>query len=75
MRRYIGALVLVVGAATLLVGAEDRSRDEQKALDAITKLGGKITLDENAPGKPVMGVDLRGAAANDTDLASSAAPG
>src|SRR5262249_18133567 len=68
MRRYIGALV-VVGAAALLAAAEDRGADEQKAMDALTKLGSKITLDENAPGKPVVGVDLRGSAANDADLA------
>ena len=57
MRRYIGVLV-VCAASALLVAAEDRSADEQKAIDAVTKMGGKITVDEHAPGKPVVGVKL-----------------
>src|SRR5262249_31639861 len=68
MLRYIEALV-VIGAAVLLAVGEEGSVDEQKAIDALTKLGSKITRDENAPGKPVVGADLRGCVAHDSDLA------
>ena len=32
--------------------------DEEKAVKAIKKLGGSVTVDENAPGRPVVRVDL-----------------
>ena len=36
----------------------ERSDAEKKAIAAIKKLGGKVTLDEKKPGKPVISVDL-----------------
>ena len=32
--------------------------DQAKAIAEIEKLGGKVTVDEKSPGKPVMAVDL-----------------
>jgi hypothetical protein len=47
-----------------LVRADDA---EDKAVEAIKKLGGKVMRDENAEGRPVILVDLRGT--NTTDAA------
>jgi hypothetical protein len=46
MRLYVGALLLVCLPA-LFAAADDRSADDQKAIDAVLKLGGKVTLDES----------------------------
>src|SRR5262249_23951953 len=67
MRRYIA--VLAACAAALFVAAEDRSAEETKAIDAVVQLGGKITVDEDAPGKPVVGVSLKRCRITAADLA------
>ena len=41
----------------LLLAAAGRA-DEAAAVMAIKSLGGKVTLDDNQPGKPVVGVEL-----------------
>ena len=41
---------------------------EAKAVEAIKKLGGKVTRDDKLPGKPVIGVDLAFTAVTDEDL-------
>ena len=49
MRRYIVTAALVLcGLAAGLAASEQGNADEQKAIDAIKKLGGSITRDENA---------------------------
>jgi hypothetical protein len=72
VQRYIGALLLV-GASAWAAAAQQRSAQEQKAIDVLTKLGGKITVDQDAPGKPVAGVDLSFRAATDAMLKELAA--
>ena len=47
--------------------------DPAQATAEITKLGGKITVDDKAPGQPVVGVNLSGAAVSDQTLAILAA--
>ena len=44
--------------------------DRAKAIAEIEKLGGKVTIDEENPGKPVIGVDL--GATQVTDEAAAA---
>jgi len=41
---------------------------EEKAVDAILKLGGKVERDEKLPDRPVAGIDLRGTKATDVGL-------
>src|SRR5262249_41914234 len=48
--------------------ADERSAGEQKAIEVVQKLGGKITLDQDAPGKPVVAVDFRNSNVRDSDL-------
>jgi len=42
--------------------------DEAAAVKAIEKLGGRVTRDDNRPGKPVVFVDLRGPQVTDAGL-------
>jgi membrane-associated protease RseP (regulator of RpoE activity) len=44
------------------------NKDEAAAIDSIQQLGGKITLDEDAPGKPVYGVNFSDTHIGDDDL-------
>ena len=58
MRKIMGlslVFCLGLGLASASVLADDA---EDKAVEAITKLGGKVTRDDKLPGKPVIGVDL-----------------
>ena len=48
-----GCLLLLTAAPLLADDAED------KAVEAVKKLRGKVTRDEKAEGKPVVAVDLR----------------
>jgi hypothetical protein len=45
------------------------NEDQAKAVAKIQKLGGKVTVDEKSPDKPVIGVDLRHTKITDADLA------
>src|SRR5438309_1692113 len=49
--------------------AADEAADEQKAIDAIQKAGGKVETDADEPGKPAVGVDLGGDKVTDAELA------
>ncbi len=61
--RWIVNGVLVVALAVVFAGwgtpAAERISEEQ-AIAEIQKLGGKVTLDEKSPGRPVIAVDFRG---------------
>src|SRR5262245_3500831 len=54
----LGLLVLVVAGWA----------DEAAAVKAIEKLGGRVTRDDNRPGKPVVAVNLFGAKVTETGL-------
>jgi internalin A len=63
-------LALVALLAALMTPALKAEEDaEVKALATIKKLGGKVTRDETAPGKPVVQVVLSASKATDADLA------
>jgi hypothetical protein len=65
-RRVIGVLgVACILWPVALVRADDA---DDKAVEAVKKLGGKVMRDENAEGKPVILVDLRGTDATDATL-------
>ena len=69
MRRYIGAALVIVFLPAAFAVAEDRSADEQRAIDAIKALDGEVTVDEDAPGKPVVAARLQGNQIGDENLA------
>jgi hypothetical protein len=48
--------------------AAEPSADQAKAIAAIEKLGGKVTVDEKSPGKPVIGVTFSHMAIPDAGL-------
>src|SRR5260370_18484960 len=52
--RWLMTLALLGAGGTVGRGAEP----PDVAVDALTKLGGKVTRDAAAPGKPVLAVDL-----------------
>src|SRR5262245_33440384 len=62
-RRFALAVALALLASPLAAG-----ETEDQAVKAIEKLGGKITFDEKAPGKPVVAVNLYKAKVTDADL-------
>ena len=52
---------MLVGAVMLLACLCGAARaDEASAVNAVEKLGGKVTRDDKLPGKPVIGVNLGG---------------
>ncbi|HEY4233123.1 MAG TPA: PDZ domain-containing protein [Lacipirellulaceae bacterium] len=58
-------------SGTPLVETANRpNREEATAIDEIQKLGGKVTIDEDAPGKPVSGVDFSDTHISDDALRS-----
>ncbi len=66
MFRLMAFALAVLG---LCLGSSARADDaEDKAVAFVEKLGGKVTRDEKAPGKPVVGVDLGGTAVTDAGL-------
>jgi internalin A len=70
MRRIV-ALILVLGlllAVAVSSWAAETRLERAKAFDEIEKLGGKVTIDEKSPGKPVIGVDLGGTKVTDARL-------
>src|SRR5262245_65130401 len=62
MRRSVWAVTVLLTAA---VGIR---ADEEAAVKAVEKLGGKVRRDDKAPGKPVVAVDLRSTLTTDADL-------
>ena len=60
MNRIV-ALMLVLGLSLAVVAsgwAAEVNPEQAKAVAEIEKLGGKVTVDEKSPDKPVIGVDL-----------------
>jgi internalin A len=52
----------------LLILAVAGRADEAAAVKAVEKLGGKVTVDDKQPGKPVVGVELSGTKVTDAAL-------
>jgi hypothetical protein len=69
----------LTGAALLLAlvpwmtGCVRADKAEDKAVEAIQNLGGRITRDEKAKGKPIVGVDFARTKVTDADLKHLAA--
>jgi internalin A len=61
-------LVLGLLLAPVLCWAAEPNPDQAKAIAWIEKLGGKVTVDEKSPGKPVNSVNLRHTKVSDTEL-------
>src|SRR3954451_17907631 len=64
----VALLVSEIPGPTALAQASDV--EQERAVAAIEKLGGKVERDRTSPGHPVLGVDLRMTDATDKDLAS-----
>jgi hypothetical protein len=61
-------MALLALLCILCSSAPVRADAEDKAVEAIKKLGGSVMRDDNAAGKPVVRVDLRGTKTTDADL-------
>lgn len=64
-------MVLFVSALRILASssfAAPPRAEQEKAVAAIERLGGKVTFDETRPGKPVVGVDFTLTRASNADL-------
>ena len=63
---------IVTAALLLFTGpsawAQGDNAEQERAIAKVEKLGGKVELDEQRPGKPVIKVDLRRTKATDADL-------
>ena len=63
---------MLIGAVMLLACLSGAARADEasavKAVESITKLGGKVTRDDKLPSKPVTGVNLGGAQVTDAGL-------
>ncbi len=64
LMQILGLLIAMVASGW----AAEPSTDQTKAIAAITKLSGKITVDEKSAAKPMIGVSLEGTAATDAKL-------
>jgi len=53
------AFSLSTGSTPSVARADDNA-EESKAVEKIELLGGKVTRDDNLPGRPVIGIDLQG---------------
>ena len=53
-------LILASSLAPVLCWAVEPNADQAKAIAEIEKLGGKVTIDEKSPDKPVIDVSLNG---------------
>ncbi len=62
-------LTLGLSLAPILDWGAEPNADQAKAIAEIEKLGGKVTVDEKSPGKPVIGVDLEFTKVTDAGLA------
>ena len=56
----LSLLTLALSLAPILCWAAEPNADQAKAIAEIEKLGGKVTVDEKSPGKPVISVEWRG---------------
>ena len=54
MNRICYVLALGLSLAPILCWAAEPNADQAKAIAEIEKLGGKVTVDEKSPGKPVI---------------------
>src|SRR4249919_1878112 len=54
---FLAGLFLVVTSSVLR--AQDKEAANERAIAAIKRLGGKVEVDRNRPGLPVVEVDLR----------------
>ena len=67
-RIVLPLLTLGLSLAPVLCWAAEPNAEQAKAIAEIEKLGGKVTVDEKSPGKPVISVDLVRTSATDADL-------
>ena len=66
MMRYI---VLLASLAVFLAGCgQEQAGREERAVNAILKLGGKVTRDEELPGRPIVAVHLVRTKVTNSDL-------
>jgi internalin A len=61
-------LMLGLSFAPLVSWAAERNADEAKAIAEIERLGGKVTVDEKNPGRPVVAVDFTDTQVTDAGL-------
>ena len=62
-------IALLLSLAVCLAGCgQKQAEQEEKAVDAILKLGGDVKRDEKLPGRPVVEVDLGKPKVGDFDL-------
>ena len=66
MMRVIALLLLL--AVGLAGCGQTQAVREERAVNAILKSGGQVTRDEKLPGRPVVGVTLKGPKVTDSDL-------
>ena len=65
----IALSILALSLICAHAGCAAKPKEGQaKAIAAIEKLGGRVTVDEKSPGKPVVGVRLSDANVTDADL-------
>src|SRR5262245_30855891 len=61
--------ILVIGSLVLGLNARgEETKEQDEAVAAIEKLGGKVEVDANRPGKHAIAVKLTGDKVTDTDL-------
>ncbi|WP_406700791.1 prenyltransferase/squalene oxidase repeat-containing protein [Singulisphaera sp. Ch08] len=65
---YFGSAWAALGLVRSVPTAPDTASRQQRAFDQIQGYGGKYELDENAPGRPVMRVDLRSYEVEDQEV-------
>jgi len=65
MMRHIALLMML---AVGIAGCESQAVREEKAVNAIIKLGGEVTRDEELPGRPIAAVGLNNTKVTDSDL-------
>jgi hypothetical protein len=69
MRRIaVMTVALSLLFASILCWAAEPNTEQAKAIAEIKELGGKVTIDEKSPDKPVISVDLHDSQANDVGL-------
>jgi len=65
-RILLPLLTLGLSLAPILCWAAEPNADQAKAVAEIEKPGGRVKLDDNSPGKPVLGVDFSRSRVTDT---------
>lgn len=68
IRIALSMLTLGLSLAPVLSWAAEPNADQAKAIAAIEKLGGKVTIDEKRAGKPVVAVDWAGSKVTNAGL-------